>query len=142
MGIDISGLVIYHQDENNHRTAWFPGMALDTAPDEVKDEAARGWTQVAVDQWQKENQGEPAPAPRDTARMHRADFLLALLAAGFLPQVEAFMAGPDVSQECKILWNNTTMFHRNDPLLNQMAGVLGFTDEDLDRVFGIGGTDG
>jgi hypothetical protein len=29
------------------------------------------------------------------------------------------------------------MFHRNDPLLNQMAEAMGYTDAQIDAVFGI-----
>ncbi len=86
-------------------------------------------------------EGEIAYSPEDwrrqLAKMHRADFLLALHRDGFLTPIETFIASPDASPECKILWNNTTMFHRNDPLLNQMAEAMGYTDAQIDAVFGI-----
>ena len=77
-----------------------------------------------------------------TPKMHRADFMLALNRDGFLSDIEAFIASPDASPECKILWHNTAMFYRNDPLLNQMAAAMGYTEAQIDNIFGIGGTHG
>ena len=88
------------------------------------------------------DQAVPINPPPPPPILHMADFRLALLAAGLLEQVETFMAGPDVSPECKILWEYATQVHRDDQYLNQMAGAMGFTDADLDAVFGIGGNNG
>jgi len=74
---------------------------------------------------------------RQLAKMHMADFRLSLLSNGFLEQVETAMDSPDMPKEAKILWEYSTTVHRNDPILNQVKAQLGFTDADLDLVFGI-----
>ena len=79
----------------------------------------------------------PADFWRQLAKMHMADFRLSLLSNGFLEQVEAAMDSPDMLKEAKILWEYSTIVHRNDPILNQVKVQLGFTDADLDLVFGI-----
>jgi hypothetical protein len=74
---------------------------------------------------------------RQLAKMHMADFRLALLSNGFLEQVETAMENPEMPRDAKILWEYSTTVHRNDPILNQVKAQLGFTDEDLDLVFGV-----
>lgn len=87
-------------------------------------------------------EGELFYSPKDfwrqLAKMQMADFRLALFRGSYLEQVEAYMDGPDVSPECKILWEYATEVHRTDATLNQMAAAMGFSDEDLDGVFGLG----
>jgi len=77
----------------------------------------------------------PINPPPPPPTLHMADFRLKLLAAGLLEQMETFMAGPDVSPECKILWEYSTQVYRNDPLLNQMAAAMGFTEAQIDEFF-------
>lgn len=138
--IEIYGLTIFHIDsETGHRTPYVPGMSVDTAPEEVQAAAAKLWTDEAVTAWRESilaENGEPAD-PRETAKMHMADFRLSLLSNGFLEQVETAMKSPDMPKEAQILWEYATTVNRNDPILNQVKAQLGFTDADLDLVFDI-----
>ena len=98
----------------------------------------QGIVQVRTD---KMPEGEIAYSPEDfwrqLAKMNMADFRLSLLSNGFLEQVETAMESPDMPKEAKILWEYATIVNRNDPILNQVKAQLGFTDAELDLVFGI-----
>ena len=98
----------------------------------------QGIAQVRTDELPE---GEIAYSPEDfwrqLAKMHMADFRLSLLSNGFLEQVETAMESPDMPKDAKILWEYATTVNRNDPILNQVKAQLGFTDADLDLVFGI-----
>jgi len=98
----------------------------------------QGIVQVRTDELPE---GEIAYSPEDfwrqLAKMHMADFRLSLLSNGFLEQVETAMDSPDMPKEAKIFWEYAIMVNRNDPILNQVKAQLGFTDADLDLVFGI-----
>jgi len=84
------------------------------------------------------SQAVPITPPPPPPTMHMADFRLALHAAGLLEQVETFMAGSDATKQQQILWKYSTEVHRNDPILLGAAAAMGFSDEDLDGVFGLG----
>jgi hypothetical protein len=60
---------------------------------------------------------------------------LALLFAGKLAQVEAFVAGDQAPPEAVISWEYATEFLRGDPMLGQFAAMLGLSDDDVDGLF-------
>lgn len=49
---------------------------------------------------------------------------LALLGAGKLAQINAFVTSGAVPEAARISWEYATEYRRDDPLLNQMAGLL------------------
>jgi len=75
---------------------------------------------------------EPVAVPASvTPRQLR----LALLGAGKLDQVEAFVTGGQAPPEAVISWEYATEFLRSDPMLGQFAAMLGMTDEEVDGLF-------
>jgi len=78
-----------------------------------------------------------AEAPRRNAVLTRAQFKLALLAGGYLDAVEAVMAHPDTPRDLKIMYQDSSTFERLHPALLAMAAQMGYTDEQMDALFGI-----
>jgi hypothetical protein len=74
---------------------------------------------------------------RAAARLTPAKFRLGLLAMDELDSVEAMMANPDTPRDMKIMWEYSSEFERMHPALLQMAAVMGYTDEQMDALFGI-----
>lgn len=77
---------------------------------------------------------EPVVVPRSvTPRQLR----LALLGAGKLGQVEAFVTSGNAPPEAVISWEYATEFLRSDPMLNQLAAVLQppLSDAEIDQLF-------
>lgn len=62
-------------------------------------------------------------APMPPAIVSRRQMKLALLAAGKLDDVEAFVAASG-DRAVEISWRDAVEFHRADPLLNAMAAML------------------
>jgi hypothetical protein len=58
---------------------------------------------------------------------------LALYGAGLLDNIEAFVA--QAPRPVQISWEYAVEFRREDPLLNQMAAMLGMNDSQLDGLF-------
>lgn len=58
---------------------------------------------------------------------------LALLGAGLLDNIEAFVSSQD--RAVQISWEYATEFHRGDPLLAGMAKAFGMTGEQVDEIF-------
>lgn len=58
---------------------------------------------------------------------------LILSQQGMLATVEAIIAGMD--EATRITWEYALEFRRDDPLLKQLAGNLGLTDEQIDQFF-------
>ena len=77
----------------------------------------------------------PVPVPVEvTPRQARR----ALLAAGLLDDVEAALdaiSDPQVKAIAKIEWATAQQVRRDWPLLLQVAGQMGLTDEQLDALF-------
>ena len=81
------------------------------------------------------NTPEPAdpiviPVPT-TVSMAQAQ--LALLAAGHLDAVEAAVV--NMPREAKIIWSKANSVTRTDPLVVQLAALLGLNDAALDALF-------
>ena len=74
---------------------------------------------------------------RNRAVLSRARFKLALEEMGELDNVEAAMAADGVDRRAKILWEDAGEFRRMDEDLLRLTAELGYTDEQIDAVFGI-----
>jgi len=74
---------------------------------------------------------------REAASLPRADFKLGLLDMGELDAVKAVMADPDTDPRVVILWEDAERFNRMHPDLLSFAQVMGYTEEQLDALFGI-----
>jgi len=71
---------------------------------------------------------EPVPA-----KVSRKQVRLLLLQQGLLQQVEAMIAQQDIMTQ--IEWQDSLEFHRDNPLLKQLAANIGLTPEQLDGFF-------
>lgn len=74
---------------------------------------------------------------RESASLSRADFKLGLLDMGELDNVQALMDDPDTDPRIKIMYEDSGRFERMHPDLLQLAEVMGYTEEQLDELFGI-----
>ena len=74
---------------------------------------------------------------RESASLSRADFKIGLLEMGELDNVKAAMADPDTDPRVVILWEDAERFNRTHPDLLSFAQVMGYTEEQLDALFGI-----
>ena len=85
---------------------------------------------------------KPIPAirlekKRQAASLSRADFKLGLLDMGELDAVRAVMADPETPERVVIMWEDSGRFERMHPDLLSFAEVMGYTDEQLDALFGV-----
>jgi len=76
-------------------------------------------------------------APRRNASLSRADFKIGLLEMGELDNVQALMDDPATDPRIKIMYEDSGRFERMHPDLLQLAEVMGYTEEQLDELFGI-----
>jgi len=74
---------------------------------------------------------------REAAVLTRAEFKLALLEMGELENVKTAMADPDADPRAQILWEDALEFKRTHPDLLTLANTLGYTDAQLDALFGV-----
>jgi len=74
---------------------------------------------------------------REKASLTRAEFKLALLDMGELDNVKAAMEAPDLDPRVKILWEDSLVFKRTDGDLLAFADAMGYTEKQLDILFGI-----
>ena len=75
---------------------------------------------------------------RESASLSRADFKLGLLDMGELDAVKAVMADPETPERVVILWEDAKRFNRMHPDLLSFAQVMGYSEQQLDQLFGIG----
>lgn len=84
---------------------------------------------------------EPEPDPLESARQSASltpmQFELAILENDLIDEVLAFIEHPETPRAIKIMYSRASIFDRMNPELNQMAELLGYTDELMDIVFGI-----
>jgi exosome complex RNA-binding protein Rrp42 (RNase PH superfamily) len=76
-------------------------------------------------------------AKREQASLSRMAFMLALEEAGLYDAAEAAVESDKVSKAGKIMWRNASVFNRTDETLTSFAEQLGYTDAQLDALFGI-----
>ena len=77
-------------------------------------------------------------APRRNATLSRADFKIGLLEMGELDNVKAAMADPNTDPRVVILWEDAERFNRMHPDLLSFAQLMGYSEQQLDHLFGIG----
>jgi len=73
---------------------------------------------------------------REGASLSKAEFKLALLEAGYLQDVKDFVANTN-DDRITILWEDSANFERMHPDLLLLASQMGYTDEQMDALFGI-----
>jgi len=73
---------------------------------------------------------------RKTASLSKADFKLGLLNMGELQRVKDFIAQTG-DERIVILWEDSDKFERLNKDLLEMSSQLGYTDAQLDELFGI-----
>ena len=73
---------------------------------------------------------------RESASLSRANFKLALMEAGYLQEVKDFVANTN-DERIQILWEDSDTFARLNPDLLNMASQMGYTDEQMDALFGV-----
>jgi hypothetical protein len=83
------------------------------------------------------NQDKLAQVKKDKASLTRMAFMLALEEAGLYDAAEAAVESDQVSKAAKIMWRNASVFNRTDETLTSFANQLGYTDAQLDALFGI-----
>ena len=74
---------------------------------------------------------------RQGATLTRMAFMLALEDAGLYDQVEAAVNSGQLEKRSKIMWDNASQFERMHPDLVAIATALGYTDQQMDNIFGI-----
>jgi len=74
---------------------------------------------------------------REDASLSRADFKIGLLEMGELDNVQALMDDPATDPRIKIMYEDSGRFNRMHPDLLQLAEVMGYTEEQLDELFGV-----
>ena len=84
----------------------------------------------------KVDQNKVMDLKRAEASLSRANFKLALMEAGYLQDVKDFVANTN-DERIQILWEDSGTFARLDPDLLNMASQMGYTDEQMDALFGV-----
>ena len=85
---------------------------------------------------QEKIEGTPGPTLeelRERATLSRMAFMLALDDMGELEAVQA----ADLPKRARIMFDNASEFERMHPELLNLAAEMGYTDEQLDALFGI-----
>jgi hypothetical protein len=75
------------------------------------------------------------PPPQVPQSVTRFQAKAALLGAGLLEQVEAYMAMPDTPMVTKLAWTDTQDFERASPTVAGLSALLGLTSEQVDELF-------
>ena len=130
--------------ETLHRRGWRVVKAMPkpndgkryeyTAPYSYDGDAVYGtWQEVDTDARDKALLQEK----RNNATMTRMKFMLALEEAGLYDEAEEAVDSEKVSKAGKIMWRNASVFNRMDETLVQFATALGYTEAQLDALFGI-----
>jgi len=74
-------------------------------------------------------------SPAVPQRVTRFQAKAALLGAGLLAQVDAYMALPDTPMVTKLAWTETQDFERGSPTVAGLSALLGLTSEQVDALF-------
>ena len=82
------------------------------------------------------NQEKALQKKREAAKLSKANFKLALMEGGYLQDVKDFVANTN-DERIQILWEDSDTFARLDPDLLNMASQMGYTDEQMDTLFGV-----
>lgn len=87
--------------------------------------------------WREQYAADQLAKSRDRAKLSRAEFKIALLDRGELDAVKAAMSDPSADPRAVILWEDANEFRRTNKDLLALAAELGYTEEQLDDIFGI-----
>jgi len=82
------------------------------------------------------NQEKALQKKREAASLSKANFKLALMEGGYLQDIKEFVANTN-DERIQILWEDSDTFARLDPDLLNMATQMGYTDEQMDALFGV-----
>lgn len=74
----------------------------------------------------------PAPVPASVPRLNG---MLALDAAGMIPQIEAYMALSGTPSTHKIYWRDLAVFHRDSEIIAVIAAALNVSSNQIDNLF-------
>jgi len=66
----------------------------------------------------------------------RSNFKIALMEKNYLDDVENFMSQTD-DKRIQILWKDSDRFNRLNEDLIRMADLMGYTEQEMDALFGI-----
>jgi hypothetical protein len=77
---------------------------------------------------------------RDQAEVSRFQGRAALLQAGYLADVEAYMTQPDTDPFIKLAWQDAQVFRRNSPTVAQLQELLNLSSTQLDDLFRFAAT--
>lgn len=80
---------------------------------------------------------QPTPVPPEVSRFQAR---AALLQAGLLDDIEAYMADPATDPFVKLAWQDAQVFKRNSPTVLSLQPLLGLTDGQLDDLFRFAAT--
>lgn len=80
---------------------------------------------------------QPTPVPTEVSRFQAR---AALLQAGLLDDIEAYMADPATDPFVRIAWEDAQVFKRNSPTVLSLQPLLGLTDGQLDDLFRFAAT--
>jgi len=97
---------------------------------EVPDKVFQGW-RLVDGKWQP-----PLPPPVYVPqKVTIFQGTAAMLQAGILAEVEAYMALESTPALTKLAWNRAQAFERQSDLIQQAAAALGLSDSDIDALF-------
>lgn len=80
---------------------------------------------------------DPLAVPTEVSRFQAR---AALLQAGLLDDIEAYMADPATDPFVRIAWQDAQVFKRNSPTVLSLQPLLGLTDGQLDDLFRFAAT--
>jgi len=127
--------------DRRHSPALIVGTMPDDAelPDALEEISLEQHEQLvqSFSDWRDRYAKEQLEKARDAASLTRAEFKLALLDRGELDAVKEAMADPSADPRAVILWEDALNFKRTNQDLLVLAGELGYTEQDLDDLFGI-----
>lgn len=128
----------YFKDQNNNLyfltqedvdAGWLERLSVDLV--EISDEEASSIRSMSS------NPGGNIQIPLSVTRRQA---LLALLAAGLLDQVQAYMDQESTPRAVKITWETAMDFKRDNPLVLAVGDHLNLSASDLDSLFELAST--
>jgi hypothetical protein len=123
----------------------YPAVIIGTLPDD--EPLPAGATEItqakhaelvkSFNDWREQYAADQLAKARDRAKLSRAEFKLALLERDELENVKTAMSDPNADPRAVILWEDANEFWRTNEDLLTLAAALGYTEAELDEVFGI-----
>lgn len=117
---------VVQDDDGNWVQAWKEVDQFTEYEDEVRGV-------VTVEDQIADYEAQKAAERRATMACTPRQARLALASAGVYEAVQTAVAA--VSDQARIEWEYATMVERTSPIIDEMQGALGMTDEDLDNLF-------